>query len=43
MTTEIQKLETKLMSLGLNGLAYSSLWNATAQEINRLKNEEKEA
>ena len=36
---EIERLETKLMTLGLNGLAYSSIWNDTAKKLKEIKNE----
>jgi len=33
----IPKLENQLMLLGMNGLAYSDIWNKIAKKLNKLK------
>jgi len=33
----IPKLESQLMLLGMNGLAYSDIWNEVAKKLNKLK------
>ena len=35
----IPKLESQLMLLGMNGLAYSDIWNEVAKKLNKLKGE----
>jgi len=36
---KIARLETKLMTMGLCGMAYSNYWNEIAKELNELKKE----
>ena len=36
---EIKELETKLMRLGLLGLAYTPMWNEITKKIKELKDE----
>ena len=33
----IPKLKNQLMTLGMNGLAYSSIWNEVAKKLNKLE------
>jgi len=33
----IPKLESQLVMLGMNGLAYSDIWNEVAKKLNKLK------
>lgn len=33
----IPKLENQLMMLGMNGLAYTDIWNEVAEKLNKLK------
>ena len=39
---KIKQNECKLMSMGLNGLAYTDYWNGIAKENNELKQKLKE-
>ena len=36
-TKDIPKLESQLILLGMNGLAYSEIWNKIAKKLNKLK------
>lgn len=38
----IPELESQLMLLGNNGLAYSPIWNEVAKKLNKLKEKENE-
>ena len=42
-TTEerIKELEARLMQLGFSGLAYTLIWNSTAKELERLKDDKR--
>jgi len=33
----IDKLECQLATLGMNGLAYTDIWNEVAKKLNKLK------
>ena len=38
-TNDISKLNNQLMILGMNGLAYSDIWNEIAKKKNKLEEE----
>ncbi len=40
-TNDISKLKCQLMLLGMNGLAYSEIWNKIAKKIHKLEEKEK--
>lgn len=40
-TNDISKLDSQLMLLGMNGLAYSDIWNEIAKKKNKLLKEGK--
>ena len=37
---QIAKLECTLMTMGMNGMAYTPHWNKVAKELNKLKDSE---
>jgi len=39
---EIKQLENQLMNIGMNGMAYSEVWNEKAKRLNKLKRIDKE-
>lgn len=36
-----QQLESQLMLMGLNGMAYTPMWNEITKELNKLKEVQK--